>query len=107
MDFFIWSPAAKEKMLLAVPVTAQKSLKDHMKTCKFMWLDWCRFLHIPKSCIHTLWMAPKECIEADLAVRNSLNFYVLAFDALEGLCPIIQKFKQAPKDNVSRKKADM
>jgi hypothetical protein len=107
MDFFIWNPAAEKKMLLAVQVTAQKSLKDHMKSCKFMWIDWGRFLQIPKGSIHTLWIAPKECIEADLAVKNSLNYYVLAFDALEDLCPIIQKFKRAQKVSMSRKKADM
>jgi hypothetical protein len=41
-------------------------------------------------------MAPKECIGVDKELYNGLDNYILAFDALADLCPIIKSLKRGP-----------
>ncbi len=74
--------------------------------CNFMHSEWCRFLGIREASISALWMAPKECIDVAEAVDNGLNNYVMAFDALVDLCPVIEHFKRGLRHAPSDENAD-
>ena len=101
IDFFIWDPTVPQQVLLAVQVTAQKSLKEHMQNCKFKRKEWCRFLGIQEASIRALWMAPKECIDVREGVNNGLDNYILDFDTLVDLCPqaLIHHFKRGIRES--------
>jgi hypothetical protein len=96
IDFFIWNPEGLKNVLLAVQVTIKKSLRAHMRKCKFKCADWCQFLGIRHTSVRTLWMAPNECIGVDKELSNGLDNYILAFDDLVDLCPIIKSLNRGP-----------